>query len=135
MTGDATRPGALAPSGVTVRAATPGDEIGVRNVLDGAALAYGDLSAPDRTAFVAVDRRVVGALVRRDHERGGGAHVEAVAVRRARRGQGVGSALLAVAHSGRLTADFPPRVRPFYESRGFRVTCLDRCYGLHEGFD
>lgn len=71
------------------------------------------------TVLVAeADGRVVGALVL------DGGHVEAVAVRRSRRGQGVGTALVgaAAARAGRLTADFDPRVAPFYESLGFAVT-------------
>jgi GNAT superfamily N-acetyltransferase len=46
-------------------------------------------------------------------------HVVAVAVSPSRRGQGVGTALVAAARdrvAGALTADFPERVRPFYET-------------------
>ncbi|WP_435126482.1 GNAT family N-acetyltransferase [Halobaculum sp. D14] len=53
-----------------------------------------------------------------------GTHVEAVAVRRRRRGQGVGSALFAAAADrvdGALTAEFRPDVRPFYAALGFRI--------------
>lgn len=50
-------------------------------------------------------------------------HVDAVAVRRARRGRGVGSALVreAAERHSRLTAEFDPTVRPFYESLGFEI--------------
>jgi len=62
-----------------------------------------------------------GALVARPTA--GGAHVEAVAVRNARQGQGVGSALIRAAADrwGMLTAEFDPGVRPFYESLGFEI--------------
>jgi sulfur carrier protein ThiS/GNAT superfamily N-acetyltransferase len=65
--------------------------------------------------------RALGALVR-DGER-----VVAVAVRRRRRGQGIGTALVerAAADAGRLVAEFDADVRPFYESLGFEVVALD----------
>lgn len=55
--------------------------------------------------------------------RRGSTHVEAIAVRPGRRGQGIGTALIeAVAdRRGSLTAEFDPRARPFYESLGFEV--------------
>ncbi|WP_135536778.1 GNAT family N-acetyltransferase [Halostella pelagica] len=69
----------------------------------------------------AADDTVLGALVL--DPRDGGAHVEAVAVRRSRRGQGIGTALVEAAaeRADRLTADFDPGVRPFYESLGFEI--------------
>jgi len=69
-------------------------------------------------AFVAVEgSRVLGALVLV------GELIEAVAVRRNRRDQGIGSALVATAaeRRERLVAEFDPRVRPFWESLGFDV--------------
>ncbi|USZ77693.1 GNAT family N-acetyltransferase [Halorussus vallis] len=56
-----------------------------------------------------------------------GARVDAVAVRRARRARGIGTALVeaALAREGRLVAEFDPRVAPFYESLNFDVLELD----------
>lgn len=68
-------------------------------------------------------------------------HVDAVAVRRARRDRGVGSALVreAAARPPRLTAEFDPAVRPFYESLGFEVAPVagadDRLRGVFEAED
>jgi GNAT superfamily N-acetyltransferase len=129
MNGDATE----RPS-VTVREATPDDQVGVRRVLDAAMLEVrDDLRERIETGDVLVaeangasdagkDRRSLGALVvvpRQDS-----AHVDAVAVRRARRGQGVGSTLVRAAAEchARLTAGFDPDVRPFYESLGFEIS-------------
>jgi len=126
---------------VAVREATPDDELGVRRVLDAAMLevrgdladridagdvlvagepqgAPGDRATEPRDA----DGPVVGALVAVPVE--SGARVDAVAVRRARRARGIGTALVRAAaerHS-RLVAEFDPAVRPFYESLGFEVS-------------
>ncbi|WP_135805885.1 GNAT family N-acetyltransferase [Halorussus marinus] len=126
---------------VAVRAATPDDGLGVRRVLDAAMLDVradlperieagdvlvavgsgpdpGDSSADSRDA----DGPVVGALVAVPIE--SGARIDAVAVRRARRARGVGTALVraAAADRSRLVAAFDPDVRPFYESLGFDVS-------------
>jgi GNAT superfamily N-acetyltransferase len=129
------------PGAVGVRTATADDELPVRRVLDGAMLEVPD----DLTrliergqVLVAVDERVVGALVLVRQERGGEEstsagdgdepnHVEAVAVRRRRRGNGIGTALVRAAvercreRGDALTAEFRPAVCPFYESLGFEV--------------
>lgn len=116
-----------------VRAATTGELPAVATVLDAAMLSTGDLrervGAGD--ALVATEEgRVVGALVVASsaatpawaRARETDAHVLAVAVRRRRRDQGLGSALVeAAADRGRLTATFDPDVRPFYEALGFAV--------------
>ena len=65
-------------------------------------------------------------------------HIDAVAVRRARRGRGTGSALVRAAaeRHPRLTAEFDPSVRPFYESIGFEIAPADgedgRLRGIYE---
>jgi GNAT superfamily N-acetyltransferase len=118
-----------------VREATEGDLSAVMNVLDGAALETDVATvragiAGDGT-LVAVaggsggdtateSDRVLGALVL------DGDHVAAVAVRRRRRGQGIGTALVEAALDRRdgLTADFDADVRPFYERLGFDVEPL-----------
>ncbi|MFB6094767.1 MAG: GNAT family N-acetyltransferase [Halanaeroarchaeum sp.] len=106
-----------------VRVARPADHVDVMNVLDGADLAIDADTVSRRieagTVLVAGRRRPVGALVaipRRE-----GVHIEAIAVRRRRRGGGIGTALVESAHDrwGRLTATFDPPVRPFYESLAF----------------
>lgn len=124
-TGDRTdRPVADPPNGVVVRRASPRDHLGVLRVVDGANLELSAETTERRidagTVLVADhDNRIVGALVAvcRDE----GAHVEAVAVRRRRRDQGIGAALVALAADEwtPLTAEFDPSVTPFYESLGF----------------
>lgn len=67
-----------------------------------------------------------------------GARVDAVAVRRARRGQGIGSALVRAASERhpRITAEFDASVRPFYESLEFEIEPVeegaDRFRGRYE---
>jgi GNAT superfamily N-acetyltransferase len=117
---------------VEVRTAIPDDQVAVARVLDAAMLATDGLA--ERLAagdvLVAVERSVHGALVVAPpaaappwaHEAGTDAHVAAVAVRRSRRGRGVGTALVERAgERGRLTAGFDPDLRPFYDSCGFSV--------------
>lgn len=74
--------------------------------------------------LVAVEgERVLGALVLDAAVPTDGARIEAVAVRPARRGQGLGTALVTAASDeyGRLTAEFDGNVRPFWSSLGFEV--------------
>jgi GNAT superfamily N-acetyltransferase len=130
--------------GPTVRPAREGDLAAVMNVLDGAMLAVEGETVADRIAagdavLVAEDGgRIVGALVLDRPERGGLAprpeeirpetrHVEAVAVRRRRRDQGIGRRLIEAAaeRCDYLTADYRPAVREFYEAAGFTVTDED----------
>ncbi|WP_247010268.1 GNAT family N-acetyltransferase [Halorientalis litorea] len=61
--------------------------------------------------------RVLGACLLDGHE------IEAIAVRPGRRGQGIGTALVAAAadRRGRLVAEFDPRVRPFWDALGFEI--------------
>lgn len=127
---------------VAVREATSDDRLGVRRVLDAAMLDVRD-DLPERLAagdaLVASEARrasghrrvepresddapILGALVLVPAE--AGARVDAVAVRRSRRGRGVGSALVRAAaeRHPRLVAEFDPDVRPFYESLGFEIS-------------
>jgi GNAT superfamily N-acetyltransferase len=134
-----------------VREAAREDVPAVATVLDAAMLATDDLPASvaaGRVLVAAEDDRVLGALVLDPPadapawacDRGADGHVAAVAVRRRRRGQGIGSELAAAAaervapdggDAGRLTAEFDPDVRPFYESLGFAVTRAgDRLRGV-----
>ncbi|WP_435067996.1 ubiquitin-like small modifier protein SAMP2 [Haloplanus sp. C73] len=109
-------------AGVPVRPATRDDHLDVMRVLDGAMLEIDSETVRDRIAagdvsVATLGDRVVGALVL------DGDRVTAVATRKRRRGQGVGTALVsaALADRGRLVAEFDPRVRPFYESLGFDI--------------
>ena len=100
----------------------------VRGILDAAMLeAEGAALEEETTLVAAVEGRLLGALVLDGEE------IVAVAVRPGRRGQGVGTALVeaAAARRERLTADFDPEVRPFYESLGFKIECAGgRCRGV-----
>jgi GNAT superfamily N-acetyltransferase len=121
------------PDDVIVERATPDDRLDALRILDAAMLETDADTVDERIAagdaFVARSTRtggVVGALVavRPDPER---LHVDAVAVRRARRGRGIGSALVAAA-IGRgesdpavetVTAAFDAELSAFYEALGF----------------
>ena len=123
------------PDDVTVEPATPNDRLNVLRILD-AAMLETDADAVDERiaagdALVARSARtdgVVGALVavRPAPDR---LHVDAVAVRRARRGRGIGSALVAAAVDrgesdpavDAVTARFDADLRMFYEDLGFSV--------------
>ncbi|MFC7140148.1 GNAT family N-acetyltransferase [Halosimplex aquaticum] len=123
---------------VTVRPATPDDLSSVLGVLDAGALetdadrVRASIDCGD--AFVAVrdgtadsddgsagEGVALGALVLDGDE------IAAVAVRRRRRGQGIGSALVAAAadRRDRLVAEFDGNVRPFYEGLEFEVMPVD----------
>jgi len=132
---------------VRVREATPSDLPGLLSVLDAAALkTEGDrtrasVERGDALVAVADPRRSVASVPGEwasegvdtgDAEADGtvvgslvldGAEISAVAVRRRRRDQGVGTALVEAAADRRdqLVAGFDPRVRPFYERLGFAV--------------
>lgn len=119
-----------------LREATPADAVAVRRVLDAAVLAYEDLDerlARGDVLVAAPDDRVVGVCVLDTIREGPGAHVDAVAVARSRRGSGLGTALVEAAldREGRLTAAFDPDVRPFYASLGFAIEERDgRLWGV-----
>ena len=116
---------------IDVREATSEDVPAVLNVIDGAALAveFDDVQAAIGRGGVLVavaggeasdssqSGRVVGALVLDGEE------ITAVAVRRRRRGQGIGTTLVEVAADRResLVAQFDAGVRPFWASLGFEI--------------
>jgi GNAT superfamily N-acetyltransferase len=105
------------------RLATVEDLPDVMNVLDGAVLSVDASDVRERidddSVLVAVstDGTVLGALVLASD------HITAVAVRRRRRGQGIGTALVETAadRRERLTAEFDADLRPFYEKLGFDI--------------
>lgn len=113
-----------------VRLGTAEDLQSVLNVLDGAALETDYDRIRDRLAagdvFVAVPtqepERILGACVLE------GGRITAIAVRRRRRDQGIGTALVGQAASERerLVATFDADVIPFYERLGFDVRQLEK---------
>lgn len=115
-------------STVEIRQATADDELAVRRILDAAVLAYESLAERiDAGEVLVASARDSGAIVggvvldsRADRD---GAVVTAIAVRQARRGQGIATALLTAAldREARLRARFSGDVRPFYESLGFEI--------------
>jgi len=123
------------PKGIAIERASPDDRLDVLRVLD-AAMLETDAEAVDAAidagdALVARFKRtgaVVGALVatRPEPDR---LHIDAVAVRRARRGRGIGSTLVAEAirRAERdaaidlVTAEFDPILEGFYSALGFAV--------------
>lgn len=123
------------PDGVDVETATPDDRLDVLRVLDAAMLETDADGLAERIdagdVLVARFERtgsVVGALVATRPEPGR-RHVDAVAVRRARRGRGIGSALVAGAvraaesdpEADRVTAAFDAELEAFYADLGFAI--------------
>jgi GNAT superfamily N-acetyltransferase len=105
-----------------IREATADELPAVMNVLDGAMLEVGvetvraGIEGDGTLVAVPEDSdRILGAVVL------DGEQVVAVAVRRGRRGQGIGGTLLeaAVDRRTRLTAEFDADLREFYEGLGF----------------
>lgn len=74
------------------------------------------------------DDNVIGTCVL--VPRGGdlGAHIQALVIRRRRRGQGIGSNLVRAASTRHetLTADFSPELREFYEALDFTIIKADQ---------
>jgi GNAT superfamily N-acetyltransferase len=112
------------PAGtIRVREATVPELPDALNVLDGGGLATdagrlrGAIDRGNLLVAVADGERVVGALAL------DGDRITAVAVRRRRRDQGIGTALVEAAadRRRRLVAEFDARVRPFWDSLGFDV--------------
>ncbi|KPN29929.1 putative acetyltransferase [Halolamina pelagica] len=111
------------PEGVELRRGDSDDVVAAMRVLQGALLDIDGSTvrdaAPAGELLLAEEGDwVVGALVLRD------GHVEGVAVRRERRGQGIGSALVEAAvldEGSTVTADFRAGVRGFWKDLGFEV--------------
>jgi GNAT superfamily N-acetyltransferase len=125
---------------IVIRTATADDELAVRRVIDGAMLEVPQNLTnllESEQVLVAVAERVGGALVLVRPAAADvptlaptdeASHIASVAVRRRRRGSGIGAALVRTAAervSSPLTAEFRPSVRPFYESLGFDIREID----------
>lgn len=112
---------------MNIREATAADLPSVLNVLDGGLLAVDAATVQnaidDGDVLVCVattdgeEAAVIGALVL------DGRSISAVAVRRRRRGQGIGSRLVgaAAARRERVVAEFDGRVESFWQSLGFDI--------------
>lgn len=118
---------------ISVRPATAEDYVAAMAVVEAALLAVdaGTVrrSIAEAQVIVATSGgRVLGVVVL------DGSHVEAIAVRPARRGQGIGTALIEAAaeRHDRLTATFASAVRPFFAAVGFASVPLadDRWWGV-----
>ena len=111
------------PEDVALRRGSNDDVVAAMRVLQGALLDIDGSTvrdaAPDGELLLAeAGDWIVGALVVRD------GHIEGVAVRRKRRGEGIGSALVEAAvadEDGTVTADFRAGVRGFWKDLGFEV--------------
>ncbi|WP_331280771.1 GNAT family N-acetyltransferase [Halobellus rufus] len=135
---------------VEIRESTPDDADDVVNLLDAAMLEFDRQRVrrlvADGEALVAVDEEgaVVGACVLGvvdgdsvvavvDSEADADAdsdpsEIESIAVRRSRRGRGIGRALVdaaATRAAGPLVARFREQVRPFYAALGFEIRRVD----------
>jgi GNAT superfamily N-acetyltransferase len=145
VTGDRRFP--APPEDIVVEPATPDDRLDVLRLLNAAMLETDADTVDERIAasdvLVARSTRtggVVGALVavRPDSD---SLHVDAVAVRRARRGEGIGSTLVAAAVDRgesdpaveTVTAAFDAELTAFYEVLGFAVDDGDAGEGRRVG--
>ena len=130
----------MAADEIVIRTAIADDELPIRRVIDGAMLEVPKNLAgliESEQVLVAVAERVVGALVLVRPAAADvptlaptdeASHIASVAVRRRRRGSGIGAALVRTATervSSPLTAEFRPSVRPFYESLEFEIREID----------
>lgn len=109
-----------------VREARPEERLAVRSIFDVAMLQVPDLLR--LTLLVAVeDDRVLGAAAVEADGRGDPGEIHAIAVRPRRRGQGIGTALVAEAERRwtPVLAEFDERVLPFYEALDFGITPIE----------
>jgi len=123
------------PTGVSIEPATPADRLDIVRVLDAAMLqtdvsALAERIAADAVICARFERTgaVVGAVIM-TRPATDTAHIDALAVRRARRGNGIGSALVvrAVAAAsadpvvGRVTVGFDDALTSLYTDCGFDI--------------
>lgn len=114
-----------------VRESTTDDHLAARSIFDVAMLQVPEFHRAELLVAVVGGEddpeRVVGALavhVEGRHERG---EIEAIAVRPRRRGQGIGTALVAAASERwrPLAAEFDEHAHPFYEAIDFEIESLN----------
>ncbi|MFC7176473.1 GNAT family N-acetyltransferase [Halosegnis marinus] len=107
---------------MNVREARPDERLAVRSIFDVAMLQVPDLLSMELLVAVE-DDRVLGAAAVEADGIGDPGEVHAVAVRPRRRGQGIGTALVAAAEErwDPVVAEFDERVRPFYDALDFEV--------------
>ncbi|WP_277554408.1 GNAT family N-acetyltransferase [Halobaculum limi] len=124
----------MSDAGVEIRPATAAETDAVRHLLDAAVLTVPeDLSARVAAGdcLLAVDSgRAVGTLVLDEN------CIDAVAVNRSRRVEGIGRQLVEAAAAQTddpLTATFRPQVRPFYEALGFAIDPVEGDDGRFRG--
>jgi len=109
-----------------IRTAIPDDLDAILQILDAAALETDrkltrESVAAGRTVVAVEEGRLLGAAVCSPAE--SGVQIDAIAVRKRRQAQGVGTALVEVIVEDHkcVIAEFDERVRPFYESLGFEI--------------
>ena len=114
---------------MNLREADSEDLAGVMNVIDGGNLELAAETVEERidaenVLVIEEDGPVLGAVVLEPLPNG--AFVEGVAVRRRRRGHGLGTTLVQTAadRHGSLIADFDEDLRLFYQSLGFEIEPL-----------
>nr|WP_229115009.1 GNAT family N-acetyltransferase [Halapricum desulfuricans] len=75
----------------------------------------------DRMLVAVDDGRIVGSVVAQSIDQG--VRIDAIAVRKRRQGQGIGTMLVEtlLERHGRVVAEFDERARPFYEALGFEI--------------
>ncbi|QSG08358.1 GNAT family N-acetyltransferase [Halapricum desulfuricans] len=75
----------------------------------------------DRVLVAVDDGRIVGSVVAQSIDQG--VRIDAIAVRKRRQGQGIGTMLVETLldHHERVIAEFDDRARPFYEALGFEI--------------
>jgi N-acetylglutamate synthase-like GNAT family acetyltransferase len=112
-----------------VRTAIPGDLDAIMQLLDAAALETDRertrTSIQAGETVVAVEEgRLLGAVV--CVPAATGVRINAIAVRKRRQAQGIGTALVEAIldEHERVVAEFDENVRPFYESLGFEIESL-----------
>jgi len=109
-----------------IRTATPADIDDILQILDAATLETDpeltrESVATGRTVVAVEDGRLLGAAVCVPAD--SGVRIDAIAVRKRRQAQGIGTALVEaiLEDHERVVAEFDEGVRPFYESLEFQI--------------
>ena len=141
------------PSGpVAITHGHSADRLAIRRLVDAAALSLADTCIPQQLAagnvlvaraHPSTEATAVGTVVLSppartpdDIPQASGRHIVAIAVRRRRRGRGIGRALIEAAgqQHGLLTARFRRAVRSFWDAIGFQIVPIesDRFWGSRQ---